>query len=97
MAGSLAASNFRSTVSLNLLLMSGEHVLRRDVADGAVQTDAHCNGLRDPYPFGGALDCLYQMNELRSLSMQEAVILVTDAESVFLACSQLSSRVHVTR
>jgi hypothetical protein len=26
-------------VGLSLLLMPGEHVLRRDVADGAVQTD----------------------------------------------------------
>jgi hypothetical protein len=26
-------------LDLNLLLMPGEHVLRRDVADGAVQTD----------------------------------------------------------
>jgi len=28
------------SVGLNLLLMPGEHVLRRDVTDSAVQTDA---------------------------------------------------------
>ena len=36
---SLAASNFPIPLGLNLLLMPGEHVLRRDVADGAVQTN----------------------------------------------------------
>ena len=36
---SLAVSNFRSRSALNLLMMPGEHVLWRDVADRAVQTN----------------------------------------------------------
>jgi len=47
LSGSLAAIlplfprrlQFPIPVGLNLLLMPGEHVLRRDVADGTIQTD----------------------------------------------------------
>ena len=37
-------------LGLNLLLMPGEHVLWRDVADGAVQTTRCSNARRNPPP-----------------------------------------------
>ena len=63
------------------LLMPGDHILRRDVADGAVQTDV----IVMVYV---TLTHSYHRNELPSSSIEEAVISVTDAEPV-------SSPVHI--